>query len=90
MAEQRLGADGPQHTLFWPFVGLFPVGRRSSPALALFHGKEHPVPIRTATVHDAAAIAKVHVESWRTTYQGIDRPRRLRPGRNRPGYGPTG
>jgi GNAT superfamily N-acetyltransferase len=50
---------------------LFPVGRRSSPALALFHGKEHPVPIRTATVHDAAAIAKVHVESWRTTYQGI-------------------
>ena len=27
--------------------------------------------IRTATVHDAAAIAYVHVESWRTTYQGI-------------------
>jgi hypothetical protein len=36
MAEQRLGADGPQHTLFWPFVGLFPVGRRSSPALAAY------------------------------------------------------
>jgi hypothetical protein len=32
MAEQRLGADGPQRTLFWPFVGLFPVGRRSSQA----------------------------------------------------------
>jgi len=29
------------------------------------------VHIRTATVHDAAAIAYVHVESWRTTYQGI-------------------
>jgi GNAT superfamily N-acetyltransferase len=27
--------------------------------------------IRTANVHDAAAIAKVHVESWRTTYKGI-------------------
>ena len=27
--------------------------------------------IRTATVRDAAAIATVHVESWRTTYQGI-------------------
>jgi GNAT superfamily N-acetyltransferase len=29
------------------------------------------VHIRTATVQDAAAIAKVHVESWRTTYKGI-------------------
>ena len=29
------------------------------------------MPIRIATVHDAAAIAKVHVESWRTTYKGI-------------------
>jgi GNAT superfamily N-acetyltransferase len=27
--------------------------------------------IRPATVHDAAAIATVHVESWRTTYRGI-------------------
>jgi GNAT superfamily N-acetyltransferase len=27
--------------------------------------------IRTATVQDAAAIANVHVESWRTTYKGI-------------------
>ena len=27
--------------------------------------------IRTATVQDAAAIAQVHVESWRTTYTGI-------------------
>ena len=27
--------------------------------------------IRIATVDDAAAIATVHVESWRTTYQGI-------------------
>ena len=27
--------------------------------------------IREATLDDAAAIAKVHVESWRTTYQGI-------------------
>jgi GNAT superfamily N-acetyltransferase len=27
--------------------------------------------IRAATVHDAVAIAKVHVESWRTTYKGI-------------------
>ena len=27
--------------------------------------------IRTATVDDAAAIATVHVESWRTTYKGI-------------------
>jgi GNAT superfamily N-acetyltransferase len=27
--------------------------------------------IRTAHVNDAAAIAKVHVESWRTTYKGI-------------------
>jgi GNAT superfamily N-acetyltransferase len=29
------------------------------------------VNIRTADVHDAAAIAKVHVESWRATYRGI-------------------
>ena len=29
------------------------------------------MPIRMATAHDAAAIAKVHVESWRTTYKGI-------------------
>ena len=27
--------------------------------------------IRPANVNDAAAIAKVHVDSWRTTYQGI-------------------
>jgi GNAT superfamily N-acetyltransferase len=27
--------------------------------------------IRTARVHDAVAIAKVHIESWRTTYKGI-------------------
>nr|WP_174616522.1 GNAT family N-acetyltransferase [Virgibacillus ihumii] len=27
--------------------------------------------IRTATVNDAAQIAKVHVDSWRTTYKGI-------------------
>lgn len=27
--------------------------------------------IRPAHAHDAAAIAKVHVESWRTTYQSI-------------------
>jgi hypothetical protein len=27
--------------------------------------------IRTAQVNDAAAIAKVHVDSWRTTYKGI-------------------
>jgi GNAT superfamily N-acetyltransferase len=27
--------------------------------------------IREATVQDAAAIARVHVESWRTTYAGI-------------------
>jgi hypothetical protein len=29
------------------------------------------VDIRTAHVDDAAAIATVHVESWRTTYKGI-------------------
>jgi GNAT superfamily N-acetyltransferase len=29
------------------------------------------VHIRTAKVNDAAAIAKVHVDSWRTTYKGI-------------------
>jgi GNAT superfamily N-acetyltransferase len=27
--------------------------------------------IRVATVQDAGAIARVHVESWRTTYAGI-------------------
>jgi L-amino acid N-acyltransferase YncA len=27
--------------------------------------------IRLATVKDAAAIARVHVDSWRTTYQGL-------------------
>lgn len=27
--------------------------------------------IRKAAVEDAAAIAKVHVDSWRTTYKGI-------------------
>jgi GNAT superfamily N-acetyltransferase len=29
------------------------------------------VHIRTAKVNDAASIAKVHVDSWRTTYKGI-------------------
>jgi len=29
------------------------------------------VHIRVANVPDAAAIAKVHVDSWRTTYTGI-------------------
>src|SRR5690242_16483848 len=29
------------------------------------------VSIRAATVEDAAAIAHVHVESWRSTYAGI-------------------
>jgi GNAT superfamily N-acetyltransferase len=29
------------------------------------------MPIRTANPHDTAAIAKVHVDSWRTTYKGI-------------------
>jgi ribosomal protein S18 acetylase RimI-like enzyme len=33
--------------------------------------EEHHVDIRTARVDDAAAIATVHVESWRTTYKGI-------------------
>ncbi|WP_145410695.1 GNAT family N-acetyltransferase [Paenibacillus xylanexedens] len=27
--------------------------------------------IREATIHDAEGIAKVHVDSWRTTYKGI-------------------
>lgn len=27
--------------------------------------------IREATIHDAQGIAKVHVDSWRTTYKGI-------------------
>ena len=27
--------------------------------------------IRRATIHDASGIAKVHVDSWRTTYTGI-------------------
>ena len=27
--------------------------------------------IREATIHDAKGIAKVHVDSWRTTYKGI-------------------
>ena len=27
--------------------------------------------IRTATIEDAGAIARVHVQSWRTTYSGI-------------------
>jgi GNAT superfamily N-acetyltransferase len=29
------------------------------------------VHIRTAKVNDAAAIARVHVDSWRTTYKGV-------------------
>ncbi|HEX4203773.1 MAG TPA: GNAT family N-acetyltransferase [Ktedonobacteraceae bacterium] len=29
------------------------------------------IAIRPATVEDAAGIARVHVDSWRTTYQGI-------------------
>jgi hypothetical protein len=33
--------------------------------------EEPHVHIRTAQVTDAAAIAAVHVDSWRTTYQGI-------------------
>lgn len=27
--------------------------------------------IREATINDAEGIAKVHVDSWRTTYEGI-------------------
>lgn len=27
--------------------------------------------IRKATINDAEGIAKVHVDSWRTTYKGI-------------------
>lgn len=27
--------------------------------------------IRIATIEDAYAIAKVHVDSWKTTYKGI-------------------
>lgn len=27
--------------------------------------------VRIATLNDAAGIAKVHVDSWRTTYKGI-------------------
>jgi ribosomal protein S18 acetylase RimI-like enzyme len=33
--------------------------------------QEHDMHIRPATLADAAAIARVHVDSWRTTYKGI-------------------
>jgi hypothetical protein len=33
--------------------------------------EEQDMHIRQATMADVAAIARVHVESWRTTYQGI-------------------
>jgi ribosomal protein S18 acetylase RimI-like enzyme len=41
--------------------------------VALLHGipQEHHVNIRAATLHDAEPIARVHIESWRTTYKGI-------------------
>jgi GNAT superfamily N-acetyltransferase len=32
---------------------------------------QHTIKIRTANLSDAAGIARVHVESWRTTYKGI-------------------
>ena len=32
---------------------------------------QYTVKIRTANLSDAAGIARVHVESWRTTYKGI-------------------
>lgn len=34
-------------------------------------GKENWMRIRKADIKDASAIAKVHVESWRTTYNGL-------------------
>lgn len=30
-----------------------------------------PTPVRPATTEDAVAIARVHVDSWRTTYHGL-------------------
>jgi GNAT superfamily N-acetyltransferase len=42
-------------------------------SFGIFHclTEEYHMHIRTATVHDAAGIAYVHVETWRTTYRGI-------------------
>jgi ribosomal protein S18 acetylase RimI-like enzyme len=40
---------------------------------SLFDGKFHgmPLTIRRAAITDAAEIARIHVETWRTTYPGI-------------------
>lgn len=35
------------------------------------HRDGHSITIRRATIDDAAALARVHVDTWRTTYRGI-------------------
>jgi ribosomal protein S18 acetylase RimI-like enzyme len=35
------------------------------------HQNDHTITIRQATIADAATLARVHVDTWRTTYRGI-------------------
>jgi ribosomal protein S18 acetylase RimI-like enzyme len=35
------------------------------------HRDNHTITIRQATTADAAALARVHIDTWRTTYRGI-------------------
>lgn len=35
------------------------------------HQDGHSITIRQATIDDAAALAKVHIDTWRATYRGI-------------------
>jgi hypothetical protein len=44
---------------------------RPGSRLTRYSAEEQDMYIREATMTDVAAIARVHVESWRTTYKGL-------------------
>jgi L-amino acid N-acyltransferase YncA len=52
---------------------LAPLESAQRPSYCLFDGKVHRMiaAIRRAAISDAAEIARIHVETWRTTYPGI-------------------
>src|SRR5882724_2870865 len=48
-----------------------PTRSRPGSRLTRYSAEEQDMQIREATMADVAAIARVHVESWRTTYKGL-------------------
>jgi hypothetical protein len=48
-----------------------PTRPRPGSRLTRYSAEEQDMRIREATIADVAAIAKVHAESWRTTYKGL-------------------